>query len=122
MPRQLKNDQILPTKNHLKNGVERFVQASVILPAITEAIANLRAEESVTDDNGDTITHYKGTIWADSIYDALNKLGIIDIDDSQMSNYEIANMLLGNVTSDSISNLMQKLTEWSTIREEDPTL
>ena len=117
-----KNYAKLMTKKHLKNGVERFVQASVILPAITEAIANLRAEESVTDDNGDTITHYKGTIWADSIYDALNKLGIIDIDDSQMSNYEIANMLLGNVTSDSISNLMQKLTEWSTIREEDPTL
>ena len=117
-----KNYAKLMTKKHLKNGVERFVQASVILPAITEAIANLRAEESVADDNGDTITHYKGTIWADSIYDALKKLDIIDLSENQMSAYEIANILLGNVTSDSISNLMQKLTEWSTIREEDPTL
>lgn len=117
-----KNYAKLMTKKHLKNGVERFIQASVILPAITEAIANLRAEESTEDDNGNTVTHYKGTIWADSIYDALKKIGITDLADNQMSDYEIANILLGNVTSDSISNLMQKLTEWSTIREEDPTL
>lgn len=117
-----KNYARMMTKKHLKNGVERFVQASVILPAITEAVGKLRAEETIVGDDGDTITHYKGTVWADSIYAALIKYGITDISENQMSDYEIANILLGNVTSDSISNLMQKLTEWSTIREEDPTL
>ena len=110
------------TKKHLKNGVERFVQASVILPAITEAVGKLRTEETTVGDDGDTITHYKGTVWADSIYAALIRYSITDLSENQMSDYEIANILLGNVTSDSISNLMQKLTEWSTIREEDPTL
>lgn len=117
-----KNYARMMTKKHLKNGVERFVQASVILPAITEAVGKLRAEESTVGEDGDTITHFKGTVWADSIYDALIKYGILDLAENQMSDYEIANILLGNVASDSISNLMQKLTEWSTIREEDPTL
>lgn len=117
-----KNYARMMTKKHLKNGVERFVQASVILPAITEAVGKLRTEETTVGDDGDTVTHYKGTVWADSIYAALVRYGISDLSQNQMSDYEIANILLGNVASDSISNLMQKLTEWSTIREEDPTL
>lgn len=117
-----KNYARMMTKRHLKNGVERFVQASVILPAITEAVGRLRAEETTYSEDAEQITNYKGTIWADSIYDSLIRCGVDSLGDSQMSDYEIANMLLGNVTSDSISNLMTKLTEWSTIREEDPTL
>jgi hypothetical protein len=117
-----KNYARMMTKKHLKNGVERFVQASVILPAITEAVGKLRTEETTVGDDGDTVTHYKGTVWADSIYAALVRYGISDLSQNQMSDYEIANILLGNVASDSISNLMQKLTEWSTLREEDPTL
>ena len=117
-----KNYARIMAKKHLKNGVERFVQASVILPAITEAVGRLREEESTVGEDGDTITHYKGTVWADSIYAGLVKYDITDLTDTPMSDYEIANMLLGNVCSDSMSNLMQKLTEWSTIREEDPTL
>lgn len=117
-----KNYARMMKKKHLKNGVERFIQASVILPAITEAVGKLRVEESVLGDDGDSVTHYKGTVWADSIYDSLRKYGIEELADNHQSDYEIANMLLGNVASDSISNLMQKLTEWSTIREEDPTL
>lgn len=117
-----KNYARMMTKKHLKNGVERFVQASVILPAITEAVGKLRTEETTVGEYDDTVTHYKGTVWADSIYAALVRYGITDLSDDQMSDYEIANILLGNVTSDAISNLMQKLTEWSTIREEDPTL
>lgn len=117
-----KNYARMMTKKYLKNGVERFVQASVILPAITEAVGKLRTEETTVGDDGDTVTHYKGTVWADSIYAALVRYGISDLSQNQMSDYEIANILLGNVASDSISNLMQKLTEWSTIREEDPTL
>lgn len=117
-----KNYVRMMKKKHLKNGVERFVQASVILPAITEAVGKLRTEETTVGDDGDTVTHYKGTVWADSIYAALVRYGISDLSQNQMSDYEIANILLGNVASDSISNLMQKLTEWSTLREEDPTL
>ena len=117
-----KNYARLMSKKHLKNGVERFVQSSVILPAITEAVALLREEESTEDDDGQAPTSYRGTVWADSIYSALARYGITDLTNRTKSDYEIANLLLGNVTSDSISNLMQKLTEWSTIREEDPSL
>lgn len=117
-----KNYARLMSKKHLKNGVERFVQASVILPAITEAVRLLITEESTVDDNGEAPTSYKGTIWADSIYAALPRCGITDLSSEDRSAFEIANLLLGNVTSDSISNLMQKLTEWSTIRSEDPDL
>lgn len=117
-----KNYARMMTKKHLKNGVERFIQASVILPAITEAVGRLRAEEDTEGDDGASITQYKGTVWADSIYAAIHKFGITELSGSQMSDYAIANLLLGNVSSDSLSNLMQKLTEWSTIREEDPTL
>lgn len=66
-----KNYARMMKKRHLKNGVERFVQASVILPAITEAVGKLRAEESTVGDDGDTVTHFRGTVWADSIYAAL---------------------------------------------------
>lgn len=115
-----KNYARIMSKKHLKNGVERFIQASVILPVITEAVGRLRSEE--IEDGDESSTQYRGTVWADSIYDALRRYGITELADSQMSDTEIANMLLGDVLSDSISNLMQKLTEWSTIREEDPNL
>lgn len=117
-----KNYGRLMSKKHLKSGVERFVQASVILPAITEAVGKLRAEESTVGDDGETITQYRGTVWADSIYDAMARLDIGELFTCSKSDYEIANEILGNVMSDSISNLMQKLTEWSTIREEDADL
>lgn len=117
-----KNYARLMSKKHLKNGVERFVQASVILPSITEAVGLLRNEENTVGEDGEPLTNYKGTVWADSIYSALQRYGISDLASCSKSDFEIANLLLGNVTSDSISNLMQKLTEWSTIREEDPSL
>ena len=116
-----KNYARLMNKRHLKNGVERFVQASIILPAITEAVSRLRTEK-MFDDDDEQATHHKGTVWADSVYAALAGFGITELSSCTQSDYELANLLLGNVTSDSISNLMQKLTEWSTIREEDPNL
>ncbi len=79
-------------------------------------------EENTVNEDGTSITQYKGTIWADSMYAALHKLNITELADEPRSDYELANMLLANVTSDSLSNLMQKLTEWSRIREEDPSL
>ena len=117
-----KNYAKMMKKKHLKNGVDRFVQASVILPAITEAVGKLRMEETTESEDGNPISQFRGTVWADSIYAALKKYDIFDLSACAKSDYEIANILLGNVCSDSISNLMQKLSEWSTIREEDPTL
>lgn len=110
----------LTQKKHLKIGVERFVQCSIIMPAIIEAITLIRTELQEEDDE-DKNVHYVGTVWAESIQNGLKKFGI-DLEDSDKSSYELANLLLGNVISDSISNLYQKMTEWSNLRQEDDTL
>ena len=117
---EYKNYAKLRTKKHLKNGVERFLQSSIILPAVTEAIALLRKEELIEVDEDEP--HYKGTVWADSIMQALVNLGVEELATCNRSDFELANLLLGNVVGDSISNLMQKLTDWSTIRQEDESL
>lgn len=114
----------LRTKKHLKNGIERFLQSSLILPAITGAIAKLRMEEYIIanyDYDEDEIV-YKGTVWADSISKAILNLGIDDLANCKESDFELANKILGNVAGDSINNLMQKMTDWSTIRQEDDIL
>ena len=117
---EYKNYAKLMNKKHKKNGIERFLQAAIILPAITEAINKLRIEEIVeTDDETPT---YKGTIWADSIMKALSNYGIDELATCTKSDYELANIILGYVTNDAINNLMQKMTEWSTIRQEDDVL
>ena len=61
-------------------------------------------------------------MWAESIKAALINLGIDDLSASTESDFSIANRLLGNVVGDSINNLMQKMIEWSTIRQEDDVL
>lgn len=114
---EYKNYAHLMTKKHLKNGVERFLQASLVLPAITEAISKLRYEEIVDKNEDEPI--YKGTVWADSIIDALSTNGVDDLSSCERSDYELANLILGNVANDAINNLMQKMSEWSTIRQED---
>lgn len=117
---EYKNYAKLRTKKHLKNGVDRFLQSSIILPAITEAIALLRKEELIETDEDEP--HYKGTVWADSIMQALINLGVEELATCNRSDFELANLLLGDVIGDSISNLMQKLTDWTTIRQEDESL
>jgi hypothetical protein len=107
-------------KKHLKNGVERFLQASIILPAVTEAISILRREEMIEADEDEP--QYRGTVWADSILHALRGIGIEELASCNRSDYELANLILGNVVGDAISNPMQKLTDWSTIRQEDESL
>ena len=87
---------------------------------MTEAIALLRKEELIEADEDEP--HYKGTVWADSIMQALANLGVEELATCNRSDFELANLLLGNVVGDSISNLMQKLTDWSTIRQEDESL
>lgn len=110
----------LMTKKHLKNGIERFLQGSIVLPAITEAVSKLRFEELIEEN--DLEYHYRGTKWADAVYASLVNYGIEELSTSTKTDYEIANKLLGNVVFDSIDNLMQKMTEWSTIVQEDEAL
>lgn len=114
----------LRTKKHLKHGIERFLQSSLILPAITEAISKLRMEEykieNLEEDEYEIL--YKGTVWAESILRALNNIGVDDLANCKDSDFELANKILGNVAGDSINNLMQKMTDWSTIRQEDDIL
>lgn len=109
----------LRTKKHLKNGVDRFLQASLILPVITEAIGKLRMEEMIESEDEQT---FKGTVWADSIYQALLDIGVDELATCTQSDFLLADKLLGKVTGDSIRNLMQKLEDWSTIRQEDEVL
>ena len=116
---EYKNYAKLRTKKHLKYGVERFLQCSIILPAVTEAISLLRREELFEKEDDEP--HYKGTVWANSVMQALSNVDI-DLSECNRSDYELANLILGNVVGDSISNLMQKLTDWSTIRQEDEIL
>ena len=56
------------------------------------------------------------------VKDLLKKNNIEDLDDTEKSDAEIANILLGDVISDSLMELMNKMEEWANIREEDPTL
>lgn len=110
----------LRTKKYLRKGIDRFLQSSLILPVITEAVSKLRNEEELLEE--DKNEHYKGTIWANSIFEALKKIGIDDLAACPQSDVALANELLGNVIEDSFSNLMSKMTEWSTIRQEDEIL
>ena len=66
---------------------------------------------------------YHGTIWADSICEALKtSFDIEDLNDCPYSDYELANKLLGNVEGDAIDNLERKIKEWSMLRQEDDIL
>ena len=111
----------LRTKKYYKHGIERFLQCAVVMPALVEGISLLRAEEQTElEDEGST---YRGTVWADAIYEALSRDGVDTLDDEPNSScYELANAILGNVEGDAISNLKQKLDEWSEIGTEDEVL
>lgn len=91
-------------KKHRKNGVERGAEATLLLSVIAEAVGKLRE-----DIDGDGV--YSGTLWAESMLNALNKNGIQDLSENPMTNSEIANLLLGNVISDSLSSMTQKMNE-----------
>lgn len=112
--------QKLTKKKHFKYGIERALQASLILPAVVEAIALIKDEE-LTDES-EIEEHFLGTIWADSIIAALNQKGIDDIIGTQKTAVEMANLILDDVSSDAINDLMQKMTEWATIRQEEDIL
>ncbi len=111
----------LRKKKSFKTGIARFLQASLIVPALTEGISKLRMEDREDWDSNEG--HYHGTIWADSICEALKEnYGIEDLNDCQYSDYELANKLLGDVEGDAIDNLLRKLQDWSTVRQGDDIL
>lgn len=110
----------LRQRKYMKIGIDRFIQSSLLLPALTEAVGLIRREEEMEPE--DIEEHYKGTIWAESILSGLRKQGVEDLLSTTKTNYELANLLLGNVINDSINNLFQKMTEWSTIHAEDDVL
>ena len=108
----------LRKKKSIKSGVARFLQASLIVPALTEAISKLRMEDQYGLEPGES--SYHGTIWADSIcYSLKQNFGVDDLNDCQYSDYELANKLLGNVEGDSLDNLLRRIREWSMISQED---
>ncbi len=110
----------LRTKKSYKSGVARFLQASLIVPALTEGIAKLRMEDREEQEEEAT---YHNTIWANSICEALEEnFGIDDLNDCQLTDYHLANKLLGNVEGDSLNNLLQKMQDWSMIHQEDDIL
>lgn len=110
----------LKTKKYLKHGIERFIQATIVLPAITEAISLLRVEAESEPDSLDR--HYRDTVWGQSLTAALMSNGIDDVADETRSSFELANQVLGSVVSDSFGNLMQKMVDWSSVGEEDEGL
>ena len=102
----------LRKKKYLYQGSERFLQSAIVLPALTEAISLLREEERWEKESDEKT--YRGTMWADSTYEALERHGIESLGEEPASNYEIANKILENVTRDAISELLQKLEECAT--------
>lgn len=106
-------------RRHWKNSTERIIQAALIFPVITEAVGKLREEELLEGSDGDSLAHYKGTVWADSMREALKRRGYEDLANAQETDCAIANFLLGDVCSDALGRLMQNLEEFSA-REEEP--
>ena len=41
------------TKKHMKNGIERFLQSAIVLPAITEGVSKIRLEETLAEEDMD---------------------------------------------------------------------
>ncbi len=107
----------LRNKKIYKNNVSRILEASLIMPAVLEGISKLRYEETVESDSNDSC--YNGTVWANSIYEALRKIGIEEISQSIYTDYELANKLLGNVEGDSINSMIKRMKDWTTLRMEE---
>ena len=111
----------LRKKKSFKSGVSRFLQASLIVPALTEGISKLRMEDCEEPEEGEGTYH--NTVWADSICDALKeRFEIDDLSECPDSDYRLANRLLGNVEGDSLNNLIQKMKDWSMLHQEDDIL
>lgn len=102
---RLKNSQ------YQKNGVERFLQCSLLLPVVVDALNLLKCDEA----NDEEDKEYQGTIWADSIYSKLRQYGIESLEDCDKSCAELANLLLNNISTVSMMELEEKMISWSQI-------
>ena len=122
--REYNNYNKLRTKKHLKSSIDRFLQSSIILPAIVEGIGRLRREEELKMSDENYIEEYAGTVWAESLLNAIRNKGYEDLTDSinHISDYELANKILKDVVNDSINNMMQKMDDWSMLIVEDEVL
>jgi len=110
MPKDEYDEYFALRKNYKIFGISRFLQASVILPALTEAIQLLKTETKQIDMDPEFEEKYTTTIWADSILrkcDELNR----DIRDDSISAYGLANEILHYVTKDAVSDLFKKAQE-----------
>ena len=102
-----------------QNNLEKFLQCSLVLPAIAGGVELLYKEEQTEEEE------YRGTIWAESIYSALQKKGYNEIRDYLDENinpcpsvFELVNILYGNIEGDALNQLQQKVEEWSALPEE----
>ena len=110
----------LTKKKYLKYGIERFLQSALILPVIVEALALIKEQESLEE--SEVEDHYIDTIWADSLIAVLKKHGIDELATCNRNLTDLANMILNDVAADAINDLMQKMKDWSTIRQEEDIL
>lgn len=122
--REYNNYNKLRTKKHLRSSIERFLQSSIILPAIVEGIGRLRREAEFKMSDETYEEEYAGTVWAESLMNAIRSKGYDDLTESinHISDYELANKVLKDVVSDSINNLMQKMDDWSMLIVEEDVL
>lgn len=102
---RLKNSQ------YQKNGIDRFLQCSLLLPVVVDALNLLKNDEANVVEEQE----YQGTIWADSIYNKLRQHGIESLEDCDKSCAELANLLLNNISAVSMMELEEKMISWSQI-------
>ena len=112
--RDFENYKNLTKKKYFKSGVERALQASLLLPVIVEAVDLIKAELLTEPDEDDA--RYIGTIWADSVIEALAKKDI-DPTLTQKTSVELANMILGDVVADSLNDLWEKQKEMTKMQQ-----
>lgn len=87
-----------------KYGILRFLQSSVMIPAISEAIMLLREEKSVTDLDDEAEIVYGDTVWAESLFRRCEKLDC-DLYDKTISAFGLADDMLASVTADAVKDL-----------------
>lgn len=89
---------------NIKNGWERYMMCSYVVPAITEAICILRDDERCED--------YNETVWAKAILDKLQEKGI-DLNDCDKSSMVLANMILEDIEIEILDDIQNKMSEWN---------
>lgn len=110
MPKEEYDEYFALRQNYKRYGISRFLQAAVIIPALTEAIQLLRTEAIQKELDSEFEEKYGTTVWADSIFEKCDELKR-DITDDSLSAYGLANEILHFVTKDAVSELHKKAQE-----------